>query len=57
PEGIDLAEGPHYVRVGLSLARIHGEIRQEMWIISFVTLGFILVGVLVAFLFYQMILG
>ncbi len=57
PEGIDLAEGPNYVRVGLSFARIQGEIRQALWIISFVALGFILVGVLVAFLFYQMVLG
>jgi len=55
PEGIGLAKG--YVRVGLSFARIQREIRQELGIISLVSLGYVVVGVLVAFLFYQMILG
>ena len=57
PEGIEFAGGPNYVRVGLSFARIQGEIRQELGIISLVALGYALVGVLVAFLFYHMILG
>jgi signal transduction histidine kinase len=54
-EGIRSVKG--YVRVGLSFARIQGEIRQELGIISLVALAYVLVGVLVAFLFYQMILG
>jgi len=54
-EGFQSVRG--YVRVGLSFARIQGEIHQELGIISLVALGYVLVGVLVAFLFYQMILG
>jgi signal transduction histidine kinase len=54
-EGIELSRG--YVRVGLSLTRIRSEIRQELGTIALVALGYALVGVLVAFLFYQMILG
>jgi signal transduction histidine kinase len=50
-------EGPSYVRLGLSLAYVQSEIRSEILTISLVSGGFILAGVLVAFFFYQMILG
>ena len=54
-EGIEPSRG--YVRVGLSLARVRSKIHQELGIISFIALCYALGGVLVAFLFYQMILG
>ncbi|MGQ9477416.1 MAG: sensor histidine kinase [Candidatus Bipolaricaulia bacterium] len=54
-EGIKPARG--YVRVGLSFARIRSEIRQELGIIALVSLCYLLIGILVAFIFYEMILG
>jgi signal transduction histidine kinase len=54
-EGIRPARG--YVRVGLSFARVRSEIRQELGIMAFISLCYLLIGVLVAFVFYEMILG
>ncbi len=54
-EGIKPARG--YVRVGLSFARVRSEIRQELGVIALVSLCYLLIGILVAFIFYEMILG
>jgi len=52
-----IEQGPSYVRLGLSLAYVQTQIRRTLALIAAVSLGFIAVGVLVAFSFYKMILG
>ena len=54
---LTFGSGPSYIGVGLSLAGGREAVRQEIFTISLVSLGYIIVGVLVAFFFYQMILG
>ena len=55
PEGIGPVRG--YVRVGLSYARVRAEVQREIVNIALVTLGYLIAGALLAFIFYQMILG
>lgn len=55
PEGIGPVRG--YVRVGLSYARVRAEVRREIVNMALITVGYLIAGVLLAFIFHQMILG
>lgn len=49
--------GPSYVRLGLSLAYVQKQLRQEFFVFAALSLGFTGAGILIAFVLYQMILG
>jgi signal transduction histidine kinase len=46
-----------YVRVGISLAPAQAQLRREATVIVLIVLGYVLVGILIAFAFSKMILG
>ena len=48
---------PGYVRLGLSLAYVNAQLRQEFFVFAALSLGFTGAGLLIAFALYQMILG
>ncbi len=49
--------GPSYVRLGLSLAYVQKQLRQEFFVFAVLSFGFTGAGILIAFVLYQMILG
>jgi len=49
--------GPSYVRLGLSLAYVQKQLRQEFFVFGALSFGFTGAGILIAFALYQMILG
>ncbi|MFN4219238.1 MAG: sensor histidine kinase, partial [Candidatus Bipolaricaulia bacterium] len=53
----DLIPGTAFIRVGIDLAPIQGQIRRQAVLIVLVVSGYVLLGVLIAFAFYKMILG
>lgn len=54
---IQLCNEPSYVRVGLSPVEVTRELQQAVLLLSLVTAAFILIGILVAFVLYKLVLG
>ncbi|BAS26023.1 sensor histidine kinase [Limnochorda pilosa] len=56
-DGQEAAPAPSYVRLGLSLSQINGEIRHTQLRIGLLALAFVAAGLAVAFTLFQAILG
>jgi signal transduction histidine kinase len=48
---------PTYLRLGISMANVQAQVRREATMIALVVFGYVLLGLLIAFAFYKMILG
>lgn len=55
--GEDLLRVPAYVRLGIHLANVQAQVRRETTMVTLVVLGYIVLGILIAFAFSNMILG
>ncbi len=55
--GDDLLRVPAYVRLGIHLANVQAQVRREAAMVTMVVLGYIVLGLLIAFAFSKMILG
>jgi len=54
---VSLCNEPSYLRLGLSPVQVTQELQQAILLLALVSGGFILVGVLVAFILYKWVLG
>ncbi len=53
----DLVVGQALIRLGIDLAPIQAHVRRQATLIILVVVGYVVLGILIAFMFYKMILG
>lgn len=56
PQG-NLLEGSAFIRLGIDLAPIQAQVRRQATLITLVVVGYVVLGLLIAFAFSKMILG
>jgi signal transduction histidine kinase len=54
---LNLVEGQALIRLGIDLAPIQAHVRRQATLIILVVIGYVVLGILIAFMFYKMILG
>jgi len=52
-----IVEGQALIRLGIDLAPIQAHMRRQTTLIVLVVIGYVVLGILIAFMFYKMILG